>query len=131
MWVLKQIKNGTEREYLHLVADVLVAQMALDLGIPCNGVRLISRTEMNEYKVFPDEPATLHSWVEGVLLEELPHWSDLEVGQRVRPVGTPQYRKYGPLPSHREGLNQAVVDQMTRHPDLPPLVALDTSSGRT
>ena len=128
-YVLKQIKEQQPEEQVQILMEVLVGEMAEEISIPINIVRLIGIDEWKEIKPLPNCACTLHSRAKGVLIEDSVEWHDLEIGQRIRPPGTAQYQRYGPLPSEKIGFTWDVIREMSRHKDLPPLVALDTFVG--
>jgi len=128
-WILKQIKEKAPEEQIQLLMEVLVANMAKEFNIPINSVHFILPGELNDIKPLPFFPATLHSQAPGQVVEELREWEDLEIGQRIRAPNTPQFDKYGPLNPSRTGLTWTVITSMSRHIQLPLIVALDTFVG--
>lgn len=104
------VKQDTrDRLFWHLGAarDRLGAFIAESIGVPVNRVTIIPA-----YADFPGKrlvrlPATLHSFVPGVMVKELPKESRVRIQQD-------------------EGLTKAVLKTMSEHPDLLALVALDT-----
>lgn len=128
-FVVKQIKDLSSDQQLLLVLDTLGCQIAEEVGIPLNKVRLISAGKPFVGKKMLDFPATLHTLAMGLSLEEDNPFPGLDIHQRFRRKNSPAWDFWGPLPIEKTGLTKVVVRGMSYHADLPLIVALDTFVG--
>lgn len=128
-FVVKQIKDSTPDEQFLLVLDALGCHIAETADIPMNKVTLIPANTAFTGKKVLELPATLHSLAPGVSTEQECSYQGIDVHQRFRKENSPMWHRWGPLPSEKTGLTIAIIRNMAKHPDLPPIVALDTFAG--
>ena len=127
--IVKQIKDVPADEQFLLVLDALACFIANQSNIPMNQVTLIPAYVPFIGKYYQDRIATLHTLAPGHPVSEYLPWPDFDIHQRFRKPGSPLWIKWGPLPSQKAGLTHEVISDMSRHPTLPKIVALDTFVG--
>ncbi len=127
--IIKQIIDPSSVAQFSLVCDVTACHIAQQVGIPINRVVLISYDQPFFGKKKDGFPATIHMQVPGVPVNTLRQFDDFSLYQRVRPVGSWMYEKWGPLPIEESGITLKIISDMSLHDDLPPIVALDTFVG--
>ncbi len=121
-YIVKQVKNEKPHEQFLLVLDCLGAYIASSAGIPCNTEKIIPPSVPHVGKKFQHLPATLHSFAPGVaLIDYKGLFGDLDIQQEFCPNS--------PVPIERKGLSLKVISNMSRHSQLPILVAFDTFIG--
>lgn len=128
-YLIKQIKDPSPDEQFLLVLDTLACFIAEQMTIPINRVRLIPADVTHAGKYFEDRLATIHTLAPGLPVEEYPPWPNFKVHQLYREPGSWKWLKWGPLPFEHTGLTRSVIKQMSSHPLLPLIVALDTFTG--
>lgn len=121
-YLIKWILSPDPDEQALLVIDCCAAQMAEELSIPVNQVRLLPPCEEHGL-------ATLHKWAPGRACDEQVPWEGFSLQQRYREPGSLQWQRWGPLDATKCGLSRTVIYHMSRHPDLPVIAALDTFLG--
>jgi hypothetical protein len=107
--------------YLHLsvVRDKLGAFVAESVGVEANHIRILPAGCVFAGKRSDELPASLHTFVPGVPVHELPkELKALKVFIQ-QPVKASIHKK-------EWGLTRRVIHDMSLHPDLPKIVALDT-----
>jgi hypothetical protein len=123
LYILKQNLSDDLRAQFSSVRDMFGAYVAEVLGISMSRVRLISADQIFPGKFFVDMPATLHTFVPGKMVLRY-HKSPLEK-KRIK-----QYTKIskaaGVLGESDFGLTQRVIKNMSCHPVLCEIVAVDT-----
>jgi len=111
-YVLKQ--RTTDFCFTSIVREMVVASIAKTIRMRANDVTIIPVHYPFPGRLDPEKPATLHTFVPGVDLRELPeHYHK-------------PYLKQTTKPERIKGLQKAMISDMARHPDLPILVAFDT-----
>lgn len=128
-WILKQIKDPTPQEQFLLVIDATTCAIGCALSIPVNKIVLISPGTPFPGRRFMDLPASFHALAAGKSVEEKLPWTSFDLHQRLRKEGSPQWKKWGPLPPEETGLSPAVLQTMAGHSSLPAIAALDTFTG--
>lgn len=117
--LLKQLAGGAKRYVNNLAMDALGALIAKSVGIPCNSIDIMPCNYSFLFKMYPKQPASLHSVIDGSTLKGV-HWYDnLTIRQR----------KKVNKPGTDEGLHLLAIRTMAVHTDLPPIAALDTFLG--
>jgi hypothetical protein len=133
IYILKQIHNESMNEQFLLINDAIASTIGYDAGIHVNEVFFIPYTNAKHIKIYPDRAATLHSYISGKDLEqELPVYltDDFIIHQRIINVES-IWQKRWPLHEHQQGFTQIILENMSLHEDLPPIVALDTFLGNS
>ncbi len=121
-FIVKQKKSTSVYAKLCIVRDTLSAYIAEKLKIPTNHVHIISSHVLFPGKQFMHEPASLHTYAPGVMIrDQTSIYDDLYVQQRWKPRWS--YKE--------KGLTVEVIKNMSRHIDLPKIVALDTFIGNS
>ncbi len=129
-YVVKQVNNTDLNEQFLLVMDCLGSYIAEHIGIACNRVTIIPTYVEHIGKQWYHLPATLHTYAPGTMLSKTEGaFSDLDIQQRYRSIGSWVWKKKGPLPVKWKGLTSNVIRHMSRHKKLPALVAFDTFIG--
>lgn len=128
-FVLKQIKEASPDEQFLLVLDALGCHIAETSAIPMNRVTIIPSGVSFSGKKILELPATLHTLARGVTTEEESPYQDLDVHQRFRKENSPMWHRWGPLSPEKTGLTISIIQAMSKHSDLPKIVALDTFVG--
>jgi hypothetical protein len=119
-WLLKQRIRTSVYGQAMTIVETLGTSIAEALGIPCNKVRLMGAQDTCKFKPHKASyPATFHSFVPGTTTYNSAEFKDLHISQRCAPQGGGRIC----------GLTRSIIEQMARHPDLPPLVAVDTFVG--
>ncbi|MDQ0418947.1 hypothetical protein J2Z48_003152 [Croceifilum oryzae] len=112
-FVLKQINpNSSPWEKSTLVRDYVGSRIAEEMNLPINRVRLIPAKLGFSLKPFSGYPATLHTFVEGVV-----------------PKAGIQQKVGTKVPIEETGLNYSVIKNMAKSLDLQRITALDTFLG--
>ena len=118
-FVIKQQRGSFDRALIHAITETLSADIAQFMGITAQQVKILAAGRSFPGKVKKEWPATIHTLVPGCQLSELKE-------------SNPYYRLYIKqdnnleLPEEKLGLNRKVIANMSLHPDLAKLVALDT-----
>lgn len=131
IYILKQINNPSFDEQFLLINDVIASTIGSDAGINVNEVSLIPYTVATHLKIYPNKAATLHTLVPGKHLEQgLQHnfSDDFTIHQQSRDAQSIWQQKW-PVSAWQQGLTKAIIESMSLHEDLPPIVALDTFVG--
>jgi hypothetical protein len=116
--VLKQLKGHPVRFISNLVADTIGAFIAQSVDIPCNEVTILPIQHTCMHKKRVRQPASLHTLIEGKTLEQQP----LRAYKTIVQLKTNGRSKIF-------GLTYAVINAMSKHPDLPGIAAIDTFMG--
>ena len=114
VFCIKQTHKGSRSELL-LIFEVLGSYIAESANIPMNIVRLLPLNCQLPGKFFYDELATLHTKVDGLNCRSAFSCK----------IYLQQYLR-AHLPVQLKGLCRRVIHDMSLHPDLPKIVALDT-----
>lgn len=101
------------------VIEAFGAFVAEKAGIFCNKVSIISNVTEYKHKFYKHYPATLHTFVPGVLIKFIPYLKGLFFNQKCLVKGVQQTC----------GLRPLLLKNMTRHPYMPVVLALDTFIG--
>ncbi len=118
-FILKQKLNLL----LSHVLEKLAADIACSVGIPANWVELIPCNVPFIGKKKIHKPATLHTFVPGVLVNKVPKTrSRYAVSLRL----VEKAMQEGRIVEEIFGITRDVIRNMSVHPDLPKIVALDT-----
>ncbi len=115
-WLIKQRRDSSINGQFICVTETLGGSMAEFLGIPCNKVKLVPAHSCTKYKKYKNYPATLHNFLPG----KMACYKRVNIYQ---PVGK-RCRNFC-------GMSDDVVKNMSQHPTLPLIVALDTFMGGT
>ncbi len=114
-FILKQVTNDKATSVV--IKEKVAADIAESIGIAAHKIIIIPIGRSFEGKKIIDKPATLHSFVPGVIARTFfqdGHGPDIR-----------QYNRSGKQGSQR-GLRRVTITDMARHPDLSALVAFDT-----
>lgn len=113
-YVVKQLKCERKISWAKIICEVVALEVGHAIGVPQNYVALIPAGVPFMGKDLA-VPATVHTYVPGVRFDVYPRdvFPNLAIKQRDH---------YG----RRTGLTRDLIYQMSRHKDLPALVALDT-----
>lgn len=118
-YVVKQLKHQPNKPYYSakIICEVVAIEVGESIHIPQNDVCIIPPGVSYIGKEF-DMPATLHTHVPGVRFDKYTRdvFPDLAIKQRDHD-------------GKAIGLTRSVIYHMSRHKDLPMLVALDTFVG--
>lgn len=125
--IIKQIKDESLEEQFLLLNDFIACQIGYHINININKVFLIPRNILSSFKIFPNRAATLHLCVPGKNIEPLPDFlpSWFTIHQKSNSIWQKAYH----LKPEHQGLTQEIIESMSLHNDLPPIVALDTFVG--
>ncbi len=126
-WIFKQYKNASAEDQIDLVFEVLASQVAQKLQIPINYVELVKASDSLSFKMQKNEPGSLHKKVLGVQADQQPPWENFDIQQKFR--SNWMIQKKGPLASEEKGLRKVVLENISKHPALAQIVALDTYLG--
>ncbi len=108
--------------HFRVITEMLAAYMANSLGIPSQHVRILPAGRSFPGKVLDKWPATIHSFVPGRQL------CKLKSNCPYRSLYLKQSNTTKLSKEHR-GLSRRVIANMSLHPDLPLILALDTFIG--
>lgn len=128
-FVVKQIKDPSPDEQFLLVLDASGCHIAETSHISVNQVMIIPPTRVFPGKKIPELPATLHTMAMGVSTDQGCDYQDVDIHQRFRKENSAMWHEWGALAPEKTSLTLAIIQHMTRHSDLPPIVALDTFLG--
>ena len=117
LYCVKQFK-GKKRKSLSLL-EALASYVAENTNIPVNKVRIIPDTVSFPGKFYPEEYATLHTFMPGIPVKLLNH-----------PFQYVDIKQFKPK-KKLFGVVQKIISDMAQHPDLPPIVSFDTFVGGT
>lgn len=122
-FIVKQESRAEPYLQMSVARDSVGSWVAFSAGIPANRVVIIPA-----YCSFPGKkhlhlPATLHNFVPGTIVTKL---TDPLRQYKVR---IQQFMMVDRIPEKEWGLTRAVIQNMSFHPDLPVIVALDTFLG--
>jgi hypothetical protein len=120
-FLLKQGRKATPSSVFRTLLDVLGVSIAQSLSIKCNDIELISAASKCKHKFYSNLPATLHAFVESKSLCRSAHYPGLYLRQRKKSQSAHISPHFSP----------AIITNMSRHRDLPPLVAVDTFIANT
>ncbi len=126
-WIFKQLTETSPDDQIVLVLEEMASEIARTLNISLNHAEIVAASDWFEHRLLPNFPGTLHLRVPGASVEDNPPWVNFSIQQRIRSPF--QIARMGPLPSEVTGLTKEVIDTMSKHPDLPRIVALDTFLG--
>ena len=118
-FMVKQKKDSFDLAHIRVITEMLSAYIAQCMGIPAQWVKILKSDRSFPGKVKKEWPATIHTLVPGCKLSMLKKSS-------------PYYKLYIKqdnnlaLPEEELGLNRLVIANMSLHPDLAVLMALDT-----
>ena len=115
-YVIKQDKAYSLKAEFQVVFEMLSAYMAQCVGVSAHEVELLPIGLSFPGKVILERPATIHTFVPGSTLRERKNISFSRFS--IKQGGRPQ--------SSAKGLTKRVIESMSFHQDLPPIVALDT-----
>ncbi len=118
-FMLKQLDGFPQRYITKTAAEALGVFIAESIGIPCNHVQIIPAQESCQHKYFAQQPATLHTYIEGKTLAKLKIFDAIDIRLKQRYVEN----------RVKTGLTETTIRGMAMHPDLPPIAALDTFIG--
>ena len=130
VYILKQIHESSFDEQFLLINDAVASTIAMNADIRVNEVFFIPFTVAGNLKIYPDRAATLHNFIAGQDLES--EWpKDLPDTFRLhqRYLNTSVWQEKEPLAEKQQGLHNNIIESMSLHEDLPPLVAFDTFVG--
>ncbi|MCX5925409.1 MAG: hypothetical protein NT124_03930 [Candidatus Dependentiae bacterium] len=121
-FILKQETRDQLYWHLTVARDKVGSVIAESIGVPVNQVRIIPAFGTFPGKKINELPATLHTFVPGIMVNNLPQ----ELEQFKTFIHQPVKKS---LPNKEWGLTRPVVVGMALHPDLPRMAALDTFIG--
>lgn len=112
LFLLKQRKDCSVHGQVMTVLEAWGASIAQKIGLRANRVQLIPASEKCSFKFFDEYPATLHTFVPGVVIAKA--LEGLSITLKSPGAG---------------GLSLALIKNMAFHKDLPKIVAFDTFIG--
>lgn len=120
-YVVKQEKNPSLNKQFRAMAEALCAYVAQTVSIPSQEVYIIPMGVPFPGKFITKRVATLHTRVPGSTIRSLPdgRYAKLDIKQSTDVT----------TPSDRQGFNQRTIFWMSRHKDLPSIVAFDSFFG--
>lgn len=130
-YVLKQIKDLDPSEQFLLVVDAAANKIGSNLGISVNHVKMIPASTDFPGKKIKGYPATLHTEALGKSAEEKLPWKGFTIHQRYRKPGSWMEKKWGPLADKQRGLTVEIMENISYHPELQKIAALDTFVGNS
>lgn len=117
-YILKQRNSTTTRSRLMTVIEALGGHIAEEAHIKTNSIHLIPTQSHCKHLFFRGLPATLHNFMPGVTLREAPYpYHKLSLSQSCK-TSKPHC-----------GLSHSLIKNMSKHRDLPKIMALDTFIG--
>jgi hypothetical protein len=122
-YVVKQERSNSLKKQLQSVCEALAAYMAEKVGVAAHYVRILPIGMEFIGKKITNQTATLHTFVPGVILREIPEepFFSLHIKLKNDPAEG--------IPVTRMGLHKKLIARMSFHPALPRMVALDTFLG--
>ncbi len=100
------------------IKETLASYIATSTSIPSQKVWIIPKNTVNNLH-YKNQIATLHTFLPGETLLINNIYQDLDIRQRYSKDMDPK----------KMGITRNVIHQMSRHPDLPKIAALDTAVG--
>jgi hypothetical protein len=126
-WIYKQITEKSADDQLSILLEALASDIATALDFPLNQVKLIRAEDTFDHRIWDRYPGSLHLKVPGLCVEQVSPWADFDIHQKFR---TPfMIASKGVLDPQEIGLRRITIQNMSKHSDLPKIVALDTYLG--
>jgi len=123
LYILKQKKAGYSEQVTQLLAvfDAIGCDMVNSIqSIPSNKILIVPAALDFPGKHFPNRVATVHTYIPAKPVKQGGPFKGLKVNQYFYDV-----------PRKSRGLSKSVVSNMTWHPDVPVLCAIDTFTGNS
>ncbi len=120
IFLIKQVRSSLPQRQLFVVREMLGSYIAELCMIAANSIKIIPVNCDFTGKLYTGRPATLHTVVPGCPVTHLSNADEFYIHQ-------PMYKKE--VPQKEWGLTYRVIHNMSLHPDLPAIVALDTFIG--
>lgn len=115
-FIVKQDSREAQVAHLAEVRDALGSFIAKSVNIPANEVLIIPCDKRFVGKEYTHLPATLHTFVPGVMAKRAPGKQHLYIQQPRKPS----------VPESEWGMKRSVITHMSEHFDLCAITALDT-----
>lgn len=115
-YLVKQDRSFSLKAQLQVALEMLCAHIASSLNIPAHRVELLPVGFCFPGKPILEKPATIHTLMTGCVIKDIPDKRFLRFS----------INQGGNQTSPAQGLTITVIKYMSRHSDLPQIVALDT-----
>lgn len=117
-FVVKQAKKNCQKWQFDILGEALGSHIAKSINIPAQTVIIVPVNCLNNVTMYPNTPASIHTFVPGITIGKSSY----------NKINLRQYTKES-IPKDDWGLTYKIIRDMSLHPELPSIVALDTFIG--